>query len=112
MKIYNFFVFYLMQLLFNPTLFAQINPTLNIGQEMPMENNIFIDVGANIGEISEYVEKKCKAKVYSYEPHPTAFIFLKKRFINNKNIKLFNLAVSNSESSEIDFYLHKREKVR
>jgi thioredoxin-related protein len=33
-----------MQLLFNPTLFAQINPTLNIGQEMPMENNIFIDV--------------------------------------------------------------------
>jgi len=44
MKTYNLFALYLLLLLFNPTLFAQKNPALNIGQVMPMENNVFVDV--------------------------------------------------------------------
>ena len=70
------------------------------------KKSVFIDMGANIGEISNYVGDRCLSKVFSYEPHPGAYKFLKKRFKNFNNIKVFNCAISN-KSSEQYYYFSK-----
>ena len=65
------------------------------GMEIKNED-IIIDVGANIGVFSLYSSKRAKnGKVYAYEPFKTHY----KRFLDNikinniKNISAFNLAV-------------------
>ena len=71
------------------------------------KDSIFIDIGANIGDVSTYINDKFGCKIYCYEPHPGAFNYLKKRLKRYKNISIFNYAVSN-ENSQKDFYLHKK----
>ena len=70
------------------------------------KDSVFIDFGANVGEVSTYVNDKFSCKIYCYEPHPEAFLCLKKKFEKYKNIQTVNCAVSN-ENSEKDFFLHK-----
>jgi|APSaa5957512535_1039671.scaffolds.fasta_scaffold00928_11 FkbM family methyltransferase len=67
------------------------------------ENDIVLDVGANIGYYSlifaQLIGKS--GKVYSFEPDPTNFEILKKNILVNKheNVILENKAVSNKEGN-------------
>jgi len=67
------------------------------------ENDIILDVGANIGYYSlifaQLIGKS--GKVYSFEPDPTNFEILKKNILVNKheNVILENKAVSNKEGN-------------
>ena len=70
------------------------------------KKSIFIDIGSNIGDISSYVNDFCRSKIYCYEPHPGAFKALKKRFYDNKNINIFNVAVSN-KTTNTEIFFHK-----
>lgn len=56
---------------------------------------ICIDVGANVGNYSLLLNKNFKkAQIYSFEPHPVTFKKLEANTKNYKNIKIFNLALS------------------
>ena len=93
---YNYKTFRMLTYIFNKQL--QIYKNLN-------SNSIFIDIGANNGLHSLYVSDNFKCKVICYEPHPVPFEILKKRFKNIKNVKIYNLAVSD-ETSQTNLYLH------
>ena len=64
------------------------------------DDDVVIDIGANNGDFYLCFDKKIK--YYAYEPSPIVFSNLEH---NIKNQNLYNLGVSNSEDSEIDFYL-------
>ena len=64
------------------------------------EDDIVIDIGANIGDF--YLGFDKRIKYYAYEPSPIPFSNLE---YNIKNQNLYNLGFSNSEDSKIDFYL-------
>ena len=70
------------------------------------KDSIFLDFGANIGEISLYVNDKFSCKIFCYEPHTGAFNQLIKKFKSYSNIELNNFAVSDI-TSEKYIYLHK-----
>ena len=70
------------------------------------KDSIFIDIGANIGEVTDYINDKTGCKIFCYEPHPGAFNYLKNKLKNKDNIFTFNYAVSDKDSEQ-DFYLHK-----
>ena len=63
-------------------------------------DDIIIDVGANNGDF--YLCFDEKIKYYAYEPSPVVFSDLE---YNIKNQNLYNLGVSNSEDSHVEFYL-------
>ncbi len=67
-------------------------------------NNFFIDVGANYGTYGLYFSKIFK-KIYSIEAAPQIFKLLQFNCQNFKNIKTFNFAVSDNQSSKI-FYIN------
>ena len=70
------------------------------------KDSIFLDFGANIGEITLYVNDKFSCKIFCYEPHAGAFNQLIKKFKSYSNIELYNFAVSDI-TSEKYIYLHK-----
>ena len=52
-----------------------------------IENNVFYDIGANVGVFSIYAGLKNKLKVYSFEPEPNSFAELTKAIeLNNLDI--------------------------
>ena len=71
--------------------------------------DIVIDLGANVGEISEYFVAK-GAIVKAYEPNPHAFKILEKRLAKKKNITLYQSAVSNFTGTS-NLYLFKDHMV-
>jgi len=74
-------------------------------------SDIVIDVGAHIGLFSLYASQFCKiGAIYSYEPVDKNYqILLDNVHLNNlKQIKPFNMAVSNSES-DVKLYLNDDE---
>lgn len=74
------------------------------------EKDIFIDFGSHLGFVSQYVHDKFNCKIYAFEANPACFKVLRERFKNNKNIKVFNYAVSNKDGHS-NFYLTKRNKI-
>ena len=64
------------------------------------DDDIIMDVGANNGDF--YLCFDEKIKYYAYEPSPVVFSDLE---YNIKNQNLYNLGVSNSEDSYVEFYL-------
>ena len=70
------------------------------------KNDVFIDIGANIGTTTLEASKKIdvNGKVFSFEPHPRIFRFLQGNAFVNKceNIELFNFALG-SKSTKIYF---------
>ena len=83
---------------------------LNAFNKINLTNkSIFIDMGGNNGVVSQYIYDKYKCFIYIYEPHRKCFEILKKKFFNNKKIKIFNCAVSNSSGYK-KFYFHSYAK--
>ncbi len=73
------------------------------------EKSTVLDIGANIGDITNIIFEKYKCNIHAYEPNIACYNFMKKRFINNSKIKLHNYAVSNF--SGYDFlYFHFKSK--
>ena len=70
------------------------------------DNSIVIDLGANIGLISQLLFDKYNCKLYSYEPNETAFNLLKKRFKKNKKVICIKAAVTNNNKDK-RIYFHK-----
>jgi len=65
-------------------------------------NDVIIDIGAHIGLFTIYASQFSKnGEIYSFEPMKENFELLNKNIISNnlKKVKIFNLAVSNSNSS-------------
>lgn len=70
------------------------------------KDSVILDFGANIGEVSDHIYNKYKCNIYAYEPNVACYNYMKKRFINNDKIKIFNLAVSNYSGNSF-LYFHK-----
>lgn len=70
------------------------------------KDSVFIDFGANIGNVSQVINDLYGCSIHCYEPHPGAFKILDKKFKNFKNIFLYNLAVS-YENTFTNLFLHK-----
>ncbi len=73
-----------------------------------MKTNI-IDIGANCGIATIILGKQNpESTIYSYEPDKDVFEILKKNIeVNNlKNIKIFNMAVSNNNKEKITLCKH------
>lgn len=66
--------------------------------------DIAIDCGANVGNVTEVMEKR-GAKVFAFEPNPYAFEKLRKRFTGNKNVVCFQKGVY-KETGILKLYLH------
>ena len=67
------------------------------------KNDIFIDIGANIGTTTLEASKKIgvDGKIFSFEPNPRIFKFLQENILLNKckNIELFNFALGSKPTN-------------
>ena len=66
------------------------------------EEDIVIDVGACVGEVSMIISQKYKCKIFSFEPEENEFYCMLKN-VNKENMFGYNLPLWNEEK-EIDFY--------
>lgn len=66
------------------------------------ENDVIVDIGANIGVFSVFAAQKTKNFVYAFEPVPENFVFLQKNIEANKvgNVKIFNCGISAKKGTE------------
>jgi len=71
--------------------------------------SIVLDIGANIGDVSEFIFKKYNCNIFSYEPNIACYNHMKKRFADYKKIKIYNYAISNF-SGEGSLYFHRFAK--
>ena len=63
------------------------------------ELKIIFDIGSHKGDFIDCFKKKFKkAKFYSFEPLTDNFIYQKKKYKLNKNIKIFNYGLSDKKS--------------
>ena len=69
------------------------------------KGDVCIDIGANIGDASLIFWLKGAKIIYAIEPHPIAFEELQNNLKGIKNIKLFNLAISDTNGLD-KLYLH------
>lgn len=73
--------------------------------------SIFIDIGGNMGTVSQYVLDVCNPKLIEiYEPHNLLYLNIKKKFKNYRNINIYNNAVSNSNSQGFLYLRNKDDK--
>jgi len=61
-----------------------------------LKKDIFIDIGANLGNHTLYFNKYFK-NIYSFEPHPLTFKLLEINTNYKSNIKIFNFGLSEQE---------------
>lgn len=73
------------------------------------KDSLIIDIGANVGNVTDFLYNKFKANIYSYEPNISCYKFMKKRFESINKISLFNLAVSNFNGKS-HLYFHVNSK--
>lgn len=66
----------------------------------------FIDVGAHKGEFLSYILALRYKKIYCFEPQKKIFKILYKNFKNNRNLKLFNIALGDKKA-KLKFYINK-----
>lgn len=70
------------------------------------QNSVFLDFGANIGDVSQCILDLYNCNIYCYEPNNNAFEVLKKRFNNYKKINPINMSVGD-KNDKINLYYHK-----
>ena len=73
------------------------------------KDSIVIDLGANVGEVTNYIYNKFMPSIHSYEPNIVCYNHMVKRFENISKIKIYNLAVSNF-TGESFLYFHLKSK--
>ena len=90
---------------FNDTIAKEINihgvyekEEIEVLSKLISSKDHVVDIGANIGNHSIAFSKISK-KVYSFEAHPRTFEILKFNTHKYKNIKIFNIGISNKKGS-------------
>lgn len=75
--------------------------------------HIAFDIGANTGTITGIFAKLVgeDGSVYSFEPNPNNFSLLQSKFANNPNVLICQEALSDENSSHVNFYLDKRQNL-
>lgn len=64
-------------------------------------NSVILDVGAYKGEWAELIIKRYNPHIYVFEPVPSFYENLVKKFENNPKIKLFNVGLADRDSLEM-----------
>ena len=72
-------------------------------------NSTILDIGANVGDVTDVLIKTYNPKIYCYEPNIGCYKHMVSRFKNNPKIKIFNFAVSNFTGKTF-LYFHKKAK--
>ena len=69
------------------------------------DNQTVIDVGANMGQYTDFFLNKLKStgKIYSIELFPDTCNSLKQKYVNNNNVKVLNYAISDVDG-KLPFY--------
>ncbi len=68
-------------------------------------NDIFWDVGANIGYYTLYLSDKCR--VIAFEPNPKLNLYLMDSLFSYKNVTILNYVLSNVDD-QIEFYIDEK----
>ena len=82
------------------------------------KDDVFIDIGANIGTATLEASKKIgdDGKIFSFEPNPRIFEFLRQNILLNKckNVKLFNFALGSKSTDKYfsDIYTDESNSVQ
>ena len=71
------------------------------------QDSIVLDIGANIGNVSNFILEKTNSKILAFEPNRLCCEIMKRRFVDDIRIKIFNIAISNF-SGLSNFYLHEK----
>jgi len=74
-----------------------------------IDKEIFIDIGANIGNHTLYFRNSFK-KIYSFEPHPKTYKLLQLNTEDLPHIKTFNIGLSN-EKKQSHFFIESMTNV-
>ena len=69
------------------------------------KESIVLDIGANIGEVTDYISKKYNCNIYAYEPNPACFNHMKLKFKEINKIIINDCAVSNFNGNDF-LYFH------
>ncbi len=93
----NFILFdneYISNYIYDNNSFYELE-NLEILNYLPLEEGVFLDIGANIGNHTLYFSKILKRDVYAFEPVRENYNLLRKNILINdlKNIKTFNIAL-------------------
>ena len=72
-------------------------------------NSIVLDIGANVGDVSDIIFNRYHCNIYAYEPNIACYNHMKNRFLNNKKIRIYNLAISNFTGAGF-LYFHYNSK--
>ena len=72
-------------------------------------NSTILDIGANVGDVTDVLIKTYNPKIYCYEPNISCYKHMLGRFKKNPKIKIFNFAVSNFTGKTF-LYFHKKAK--
>ena len=73
------------------------------------KESVVLDLGANIGDVTNYLYEKFMPSIYSYEPNIVCYNYMIKRFENFSKIKIHNLAVSDFTGKSY-LYFHVNSK--
>lgn len=77
---------------------------INYLKKIKLQLNYIIDVGSHKGESLETFKKINKnSNIFCFEPQVDCFYFLKKKFKFEKNIRIFNYALSNKKGKKVIF---------
>ena len=63
--------------------------------------NIFFDIGSHMGTYTDFINKiypNCKS--FLFEPQSKIFAKITEKYLKNENIKVFNLAISDTENKQ------------
>ena len=74
------------------------------------QNSVVLDIGANVGDISECILDLYNPNIYCYEPNNDAFKVLKKRFKNFEKIIPINKSVGDkNEKAKLYYHISNNE---
>lgn len=78
--------------------------------DVACNSNIWIDIGANKGDISTVMVENAKAtdKIWLFEPAPATYDLLCERFKECSNVEIWNTALSNYNGTN-DFYIEEQD---
>lgn len=81
------------------------NKNLELLNKLIQENHTIVDVGANMGEYTDFFKNKLNGtgKIYAIELFPQTCETLNSKYYNDKNILVLNYAISNTDD-KIAFY--------
>ena len=73
------------------------------------DKSVVLDIGANIGDVTNLIHDKYNCNIYAYEPNIACCNYMNERFVNKNKIRINNCAVSNFNGKDF-LYFHRNSK--